>query len=56
VSDLADLARQIGFVLVILAPAALLGVFPLWLALRRRRPAAGVAAVVWSLGLSRRTS
>lgn len=44
-ADFADLARQVGFVLLILAPSALLGVFPFWLALRRGRPAAGVAAL-----------
>jgi hypothetical protein len=46
VPDLADLARQASFVLLIVAPSALLGVFPLWLALRRRRPVAGLAALI----------
>jgi Na+/melibiose symporter-like transporter len=38
VPDFADLLRhQIGFVVMILLPSALLGLFPVWLALRRGR-------------------
>jgi hypothetical protein len=52
VPDVADLARQVGFVLLILAPSALLGAFPLWLGLRQRRRAAGVAAIISCIGVA----
>ena len=45
--DLGDLARQAAFVFAFaMLPSTLFGTFPFWLALRRRRPLFGVAALM----------
>jgi hypothetical protein len=47
VSDADEMLRQIGFPFMFgILPSALVGLFPLWLALRRRRPLIGALAFV----------
>jgi hypothetical protein len=47
VSDAGELLRQIAFPFMYgILPSALVGLFPLWLALRRRRPFIGAFAFV----------